>query len=238
MPALDIRQLSKGYKAGIRGCSARVDAVRDVDLQLWPSELLGVVGAPGAGKSTLLLCASGALRPDSGTVHWFGQPAGRRTPEGGIAYVPDAPASYPFFSVRDALEHDPRAQALAPDERGSRIGEVVGAAGISRWIDSRIAAVPAGVARRVAVAQGLLGAPRIIILDEPFAGLDTVAQAAMAAMLRSLPLDGTTVLLASRVAQAVARTCTRVLVMGQGRLHGELDPARFQQAGRVAEMPR
>lgn len=238
MLALDIRQVSKRYRAGIRGCSAGVDALRDVDLQVDAGEVAGIVGAPGTGKSTLLLCASGAMQPDSGTVAWFGSPAVRRSPRCPTAYVPESSGRYPFFTVRDVLQHRLLQRALAPDERDDRVEDAIRAADLSDWGDARIAAVPVGVARRVDIAQELLSVPRLLIVDEPFAGVESVAQARIVELLRSLPLRGITVLMASRDGPATARACTRVLVISAGRLRGEIDSARFQPAGRVAEVPR
>src|SRR5688500_4932254 len=105
MLALEMRRVVKRYRAGIRGCSAGIDVLRDVDLRVHAGESVGVVGAPGAGKSTLLLVASGAMRPDDGAVSWFGRGASSRAPDCPIGYVPDAPMHYPFLTVREVLEH-------------------------------------------------------------------------------------------------------------------------------------
>ena len=238
MLALDIVQVVKRYGAGIRGCSAGVDALRGADLQIRQGEALGVVGAPGAGKSTLLLCASGVMRPDSGTITWFGRAGRGRSPECPIGYVPDAPMHYPFLTVREVLEHHANLRALAPDERIIRVQDSIGAAALSRWAGTRMDRLPAGAARRVAIAQELVAAPRLLVVDEPFAGVETAGQAAIAEVLRALRLRGITLLVASRDVQAIARSCTRIVVMSVGRLHGEIDPARLRQAGRVAEAPR
>ena len=233
-----MRQVVKRYGAGIRGCSAGVDALRGADLQVRSGELVGVVGAPGAGKSTLMLCSSGVMRPDSGTVSWFGRTGGMRSGECPIGYVPDIPMHYPFLTVREVLEHHAHLRALAPDERIVRVHQAMGLATLSRWAGTRIAALPAAVARRVAIAQELIAAPRLLVIDEPFAGVETAAQPSISEVLHAISHHGTTVLVASRDAQAMAGACTRVVVMSLGRVHGELDPARLRPADRVAESPR
>ena len=230
-------QVVKRYGAGIRGCSAGVDALRGADLQVRPGETVGIVGAPGAGKSTLLLCASGVMRPDSGTVAWFGRPGGRREREFPVGYVPDAPMHYPFLTVREVLEHHAHLRALAPDERIVHVQQALGAASLSRWAGTRMERLPAGVARRVAIAQELIAGPSLLVIDEPFAGVETADQACLIEVLRSLSQRGTALLIASRDVQATARACTRVVVMSVGRVHGEIDPARLRQADRVAEVP-
>ena len=238
MLALDIRQVSKRDRAGIPGCSAGVDALRGIDLQLRAGEVCGVVGPPGAGKSTLLLCASGAMRPDSGTVMWFGRPAIRHTPECPTAYIPDGPGSYPFLTVRDVLNSHPCMRTLAPDEQAARMGEAIRIADLLPWVDVRVSGIPAGVGRRLAIARQLLGGPQLLIIDEPFAGPETVGRPAVTELLRALTRQGITVLIASRDGRAIARASSRVVAMSAGCLHGEIDPARLHLPGRVAEEAR
>src|SRR2546423_7094720 len=105
-PALSMCGVSKCYRAGVRGCSATVIALRGVDLQVTSGEVVGVVGGVGAGKSTLLLCAAGLLRPDAGEVTWFGVGRHVRTAPPGVAYVPDCGAHYGFLTVREAVEYN------------------------------------------------------------------------------------------------------------------------------------
>lgn len=220
----------------MRGCSAGVDALRGVDLCVRPGELVGVVGAPGAGKSTLLLCASGAMRPDSGTVSWFGRPAGRSHSTTGVAYVPDSPMHYPFLSVREVLEHQARLRALPPDECRRRIGAALQRTDLEQWRDVRVAALPVGIARRVAIAEACLVEARLLVVDEPFSGGPGIAShSAIGDMLRSVAAEGASVVVASRDVRALARTSTRMVVLSAGRVHEELDPARLHLADRVAE---
>src|SRR5215207_6547815 len=70
---LSMRGVSKAYRAGLRGCSATVAVLRDVDLEARAGEVVGIVAARGAGKTTLLMCGAGLMRPDRGTVSWFGE---------------------------------------------------------------------------------------------------------------------------------------------------------------------
>lgn len=87
--ALSITALAQSYRAGTPGCSARVSVLRDLDLALWPGEIVAVEGARGCGRSTLLRCAAGLLSPESGAIHWWGaRMATRET----VAYVCGAPA--------------------------------------------------------------------------------------------------------------------------------------------------
>lgn len=237
MLALECRNLVKRYRAGVRGCSAAIDALRGVDLRVSCGEVVGVVGAPGAGKSTLLLCASGAMRPDSGTVTLFGAEPGRGGMEHAVGYVPDRPMHYPFLTVREVLEHHAHLLRLPPDECTHRAERALARAGLAGWEGKRVAAISDGARSRVAIAQSLVGAPRILIVDEPFATAPLASRHELGDMLRSLAREGTAVLVASRDARALARMGGRIVVMSLGLVHGEADPARFQIADRVAEAP-
>lgn len=235
MLALECRSLVKRYRAGVRGCSAAIDALRGVDLHVRPGEVVGVVGAPGAGKSTLLLCASGAMRPDSGTVTWLGAAPGRRGADPVVGYVPDRPMHYPFLTVREVLEHHAHLRRLPPDECGHRVAAALARAGLERWQEARLADVPDPIRSRVAIAQALIGAPRLLVVDEPFAAPSAASRQELGDMLRSLAEGGTAVLVASRDVRALARMGGRIVVLSLGRIHGEADAARFQLADRVAE---
>jgi ABC-type ATPase involved in cell division len=101
--SLSISALSKDFEAGVSGCAARVSVLRDIDFALWPGEIVALAGARGSGRSTLLRCAAGVLRPDSGSISWFG--AGVE-PWKSVAYVSASAAG------------SSRARAREPDAGG------------------------------------------------------------------------------------------------------------------------
>ena len=103
--ALSVRSLSKTYHSGSKGRSLAIPALRDVFLDVGAGEIVAVVGRPGSGKSTLLLCLAGLLRPEEGSITWFGEPmTGHHVPPG-LAYVPQRAGYYSFLTVREALEY-------------------------------------------------------------------------------------------------------------------------------------
>src|SRR4051812_1753530 len=89
MIALSITSLSRSFRAGTQGCSACASVLRNLDLSLWPGELVALEGARASGRTTLLRCAAGLLEPDAGSILWFG---GRVAPRNAVAYVSSAPA--------------------------------------------------------------------------------------------------------------------------------------------------
>lgn len=116
-PVLSMTGVAKRYRAGVPGCWAVIDVLRSVDVQLYAGEILALVGPRAAGKSTLLLCAAGLLRPDAGTVLWFGsaiRPADRSRR---VALVAEAGARHPGRTVCEAIAtYAPRPELLLLDD--------------------------------------------------------------------------------------------------------------------------
>src|SRR2546430_15361701 len=105
--ALSVRGLNKTYHSEPKSRSTAVPALRDVSLDVDAGEIIGLVGRPGAGTSTLLLCLAGLVRPDEGTVTWFGeQTTGPHVPAG-LAYTPQRSGDYSLLTLPDAREHYP-----------------------------------------------------------------------------------------------------------------------------------
>jgi ABC-type cobalamin/Fe3+-siderophores transport system ATPase subunit len=107
MPSLSIISLAKSFRAGTSACSAHVSVLRDVHLALWPGEIVALVGAAGSGKSTLLRCAAALLRPDAGSIRWFG---GRSAPANRVVYAsgPARPDGALYASLVCATSAAPR----------------------------------------------------------------------------------------------------------------------------------
>src|SRR5262245_7707711 len=105
--SLSLRGVCKSYQAGVAGCSGSVAVLRDVDVDVSAGEIVAIGSSPGGGKTTLLMCSAGMMRPDRGTVSWFGRVQrhdGTARPNG-IVYACDRPFPYGFLTVREALEY-------------------------------------------------------------------------------------------------------------------------------------
>src|SRR5688500_7770645 len=174
MAALTARSLAKSYHAGIAGCSARVDALRGADLEVRTGEAFGIIGPVGAGKSTLMLCLAGLLRPDAGTISWFGREAdvGGRPP--GIAYASNRPAHHALMSVREAVEYQSTLRGIPVTERGAAVERSLTATGLADRGEVAVTALPRGDRSRLALAQAIVARPRILLLDDTLSGLEHV----------------------------------------------------------------
>lgn len=237
MHVLELRGVFKRYRAGIPGCSAAIDALRGIDLFVRSGEIVGIAGPPGAGKTTLLLCAAGLLRPDAGTVSWFGASSIRPCRPAGTAYVTAGGVPYRFMTVREVLENHAILNRLEPATSASLVDGAIGTTGLAGLAAARVAELALGAMRRLALAQALLGAPRLWLIDDLHPDPDPGEAAVLSSILAALVAGGSTVLYASRDADAVAQVATRMLALSLGRIRGDVDPARGRNLHRVAERP-
>ena len=225
-PALSVRDLSKSYKAGVAGCHAHIGAVRRATFDVEPGEMFGIVGPVGAGKSTLLLCMAGLLRPDAGTVAWFGQhadPAGRPP---GVVYVPERATHYGFMTVREAIEHHAllRDGTIGACDHDSIAAAMAGSA-LERFATTRIADLPWSVGPQLSIAQALAARPRVLLLDETLSGLAAPARRDIVATLRRLAVGGAAVVIAARTLDALDGVPSRVALMVGGCVSPPVEPS-------------
>lgn len=223
--ALEMRGVTKSYRAGMNGCVAAVRVLAGTSLRVEAGEAVGVIGEEGAGKTTLLLCAAGLLRPDEGTVAWFGVGGaagggtGASRPPAAVAFVPARASYYPFLTVREALDH--YAALHLPVGRAGRDCEaarVLERVGLAERCGERVARLASGALRRLAMAQALLTRPRLLLLDAPLAGLEGDAWRAVAALVAESARAGVAVLLTARVARGLEGVVTRAVRLRDGRL--------------------
>ena len=224
---LSASRLVKRYRAGVAQWGASIEALRGMDLELAHGELLGLLGPNGAGKSTFLLCAAGLLRPDSGTLSWFGS---SRAPFGrppGVAYVPERSLYPRFLSVREALEFYATLHELSGTERAERVRAALDRVGLAEHSNKRIAHLSRGMVQRLGVAQAVIGRPRLLLMDETLSGLDPVGAREMRELLRGLRDEGVTIILSSHDMLSLEHLASRIDVMKDGQAHAAIDPSGF-----------
>ena len=216
--ALTARSLVRSYHAGISGCSARVDALRGVDLEVRSGEAFGIIGPAGAGKSTLMLCLAGMLRPDAGTIWWLGRPADVAGRPPGIAYASNRPAHHAFMSVRETVEYQTTLRGIAIADRDTAVQNAVADAGLADRMSVPVADLQRGDLARLAVAQAIVARPRILLLDDTLSALDHTTRRALTDTLRTLLADGTTIVIAADDLDAIDAIASRVALMLDGRI--------------------
>jgi ABC-2 type transport system ATP-binding protein len=185
-----------------------------VDLAVPRGAIFGLLGLNGAGKTTTLDCALGLLRPDAGTIQVLGfPPSGIARSAGRISAVSDTDRLPSSLSVRQTLEH----ARIAAGRAGRSPAEVEALLGIEHLEDRKARHLSHGNRRRLSIASALLGRPELLILDEPFSGLDAAGVEDVLALLARLNRDeGLTVILSSHQIHQVESICTHVGIIHKG----------------------
>jgi ABC-2 type transport system ATP-binding protein len=222
-PALVSRGLTKRY-----GDLAAVDAL---DLTVERGELFGFLGPNGAGKTTTIRMALGLVFPTGGEVEVLGETVARdRAPLARVGALVEEPAFWKFLSGRRNLEYMARAGRDRTEirRRLARVDETLEIVGLSAAADKRVKAYSQGMRQRLGLAQALVGAPDLLVLDEPTNGLDPTGMREMRLLLRRLADDGITIFVSSHLLSEVEAMCDRVGVMASGRLVAEGAPGSLR----------
>ncbi|WP_231121391.1 ABC transporter ATP-binding protein [Motilibacter peucedani] len=202
-------------------------ALDGLSLAVRPGEVYGFVGQNGAGKTTTMRVVLGVLSADSGRVQWEGRdmdPAARRR----IGYMPEERGLYPKMKVRDQLVYLARLHGLDPARAGANSAELLDTLGLGERADDRIEALSLGNQQRVQLAAALVHEPDLLVLDEPFSGLDPVGVDVLAGALRARVDRGVPVVFSSHQLELVERICDSVGIVKAGRIvaQGPVDELR------------
>jgi ABC-2 type transport system ATP-binding protein len=218
-PAIEIRGLVKDFAVGLRGL--RLRAVDHVTFAVRPGEIFGLLGPNGSGKSTTIKLLLGLLEPTAGGCAIFGVPSGKVEARRDVGYLPEAPNFYRFLSGRELVVFYGRMCGLAGAALRQRVEEVITLVGLAGAADRRVGTYSKGMLQRIGLAQALVHDPRLLILDEPTAGVDPVGSAEMAELILALKARGKTVLITSHLLGQIEDLCDRVAILDRGRLVAE-----------------
>ena len=193
-----------------------VVAVNDVSFSLGPG-VTGLLGPNGAGKTTVLHMLAGFLAPSAGEVRVLGR-SPNRDPSvyRQIGLVPEREAVYPFLTGLDYVKFNARLQGMADPAGAAR--QAIARVGLDDAMDRPIGTYSKGMRQRVKVAGSLVHDPQVLLLDEPFNGMDPRQRIAMMDLLVELAEAGRTILFSSHILEEVERVGTEILVMVSGRL--------------------
>jgi ABC-2 type transport system ATP-binding protein len=208
--AVAVRGLVKSYRRSGRGVSG-------IDLDVEKGATFALLGPNGAGKTTLVKCLLGLLRPDSGSISIFGQPATDKAARTGVGFAPETPRFPGILSAIEVLRLHGRLIGLPAGDLEDQIEVRLREAGLEDF-PKRVGEFSKGMIRRLAMAQALLGSPRLLVLDEPTADLDPIGRRAVRNQLAELKASGGTVLLNSHLLSEVERLCDHVAIMDRGKL--------------------
>ncbi|MDG4823126.1 ABC transporter ATP-binding protein [Asanoa sp. WMMD1127] len=209
-------------------------AVDGVDLTVPAGSFFGLVGPNGAGKTTALSMAVGLLRPDAGTAEIFGTDVWRQPTAAKrlVGVLPDAMAMTERLTGREMLTYLGRLHGLPAGVVADRVDELLTVLDLADAGRTLILGYSAGMRKKIALASALLGAPRLLVLDEPFEAVDPVSALTIRSILRRFVAGGGSVVLSSHVMALVEQLCDTVAVMNAGRVvaAGPIDEVRGGRA--------
>ena len=225
-PVLDVSNYRKEYRGKV--------AVRDLSLSVAPGEICGFIGHNGAGKTTLIRSVVGAQPPTSGEVRvcgidvWREPVAAKRR----MAYVPDNPDVYDFLTGAQYLDLIADVFGVGAEERRRRAGELAGRLELSDALGEPVSAYSHGMRQKLVLVGALLHDPALLVLDEPFVGLDPSASHELKAILRERAAAGGAVFFSSHVLEVVEKLCDTVAVIRRGELvaSGPTDEVRGSES--------
>jgi ABC-2 type transport system ATP-binding protein len=208
---INLQGITKRYR--------EVAAVKDLDLEVRDGEIMGIIGHNGAGKSTTLKMLIGLISPSSGKVTIMGRNMGRESTyvKRFIGYLPEESPLYENMTVAEYLLFFSELYRMPKPEAQKRIDLLLGSLGLAE--QSKLTGeLSKGMRRKVAIARALLHDPRVLVLDEPNAGLDPLTSFFIINYLRTLKDQGKTIVLSAHNLFHVEYVCDRVAILRNGRL--------------------
>ncbi|MBN2229115.1 MAG: ABC transporter ATP-binding protein [Candidatus Thorarchaeota archaeon] len=215
MAAVEIENLVKSFGSLV--------AVSDVTFQVREGEIYGILGPNGAGKTTTIKCLMGLLDPDSGASKIYGISSLDDPIEVKrlVGYVPEEHHLYDSLTPRELFEFIASIRELPSERVNKRIKEMVKALDFERYFDSMIVTLSQGNKQKTMLISALLHAPTLLILDEPFAGLDVRTAKIMKDIIKIHVEGGGSVLLSTHIMEVAQGLCDRVGILDDGVMVGE-----------------
>ena len=215
-PAVRIENLTKIFPVPLR--RQRVTAVRNISFEVRPGEVYGLLGPNGSGKSTTLKILLGLVTPNQGRAMIFGQDSRDYHSRRDVGFLPENPYFYKFLTAAETLSFYGKVCGMGGAALNKRIDELIHLVGLEDARDRRIGGFSKGMLQRIGLAQALIQDPRLVVLDEPTAGVDPAGSHQIRDLILDLKKRGKTVLLTSHLLEQVQEICDRVGIMARGEM--------------------
>ncbi len=209
---LQISHLTKTY--------GKKNAVDDLSLEIRPSEIYGFIGHNGAGKTTTMKAVAGILQFDAGEIRIDGKSV-REDPlacKRELAYIPDNPDLYEFMTGIKYLNFIADIFGVSPAARQTRIADYAARFELTQDLAQPIAAYSHGMKQKLAIIAAWLHAPKLILMDEPFVGLDPKAAHLLKGMMREACEQGSAIFFSTHVLEVAEKLCDKVAIIKEGKL--------------------
>jgi ABC-2 type transport system ATP-binding protein len=209
----------------------RREVLHGLSFAIPPGQVTGLLGPSGSGKTTLMRALVGVQIVRSGEVTVLGEPAGSPTLRDRVGYVTQAPSVYEDLTVRENLRYFAALYGMGTREGDAAIADV----GLADAAGQLVRHLSGGQQGRVSLACALVGAPEVLVLDEPTVGLDPVLRVELWARFHALADAGTTLLVSSHVMDEAGR-CDRLLLLRDGELIADSTPAQLRADGNSEDL--
>ena len=212
-PALQIKALVKGYPTG-------TEALKGVSLEIADGEFFGLLGPNGAGKSTLIHCATGLASPTSGEIRIFGNDAvsDYREAREAVGLAPQELNVDWFLTVEETLDFHGGYFGMDKQDRRQRVEELLESFSLVDKRNERTRELSGGMKRRVILARALMHRPRLLILDEPTAGVDVELRLELWHYVKQVNTEGTTILLTTHYLEEAEQLCSQIAFINGGEI--------------------
>lgn len=215
VPAIEIKSLTKDFPLGLGRYKLR--AVDNLSLTVGDNQVYGLLGPNGSGKSTAMKVMLGLLNPTAGSCRIYGHPSDHVEARKQVGFLPEAPYFYKYLSGLELVCFFGRVCGVPKTEIKEKAEEVIEWVGLKDAARRRVGTYSKGMLQRIGIAQALVHDPRLIILDEPTAGVDPVGSAEISALVIKLKERGKTILLCSHLLAQVEDICDHVAIMNKGK---------------------
>ena len=222
-PAVQVKGLTKIFPIPFR--RDKVIAVRDLDLRVEAGEVYGLLGPNGSGKSTTLKIILGLVSPTRGQTEIFGRDSRLVESRATVGFLPENPYFYKYLTGAETLMFFGRLCGLRGNRLRKRIDELLALVGLTNARERRLGTYSKGMLQRIGLAQALVNEPKLVVLDEPTAGVDPAGSREIRDLIVDLKAQGITVLLSSHLLAQAQEMCDRVGILANGMLvcEGRLD---------------
>jgi ABC-2 type transport system ATP-binding protein len=223
VPAISIQNVTKVFPIPFR--RETVVAVDNLSLEVAPGHVYGLLGPNGSGKSTTMKIVLGLVRPTSGRTEIFGRDSRQVESREDVGFLPENPYFYKYLTGKETLHFFGRLCGLSGKALKERAGELLALVGLEDAADRRLGGYSKGMLQRIGLAQALVQDPRLLVLDEPTAGVDPAGSREIRDLILRFKERGITVLLCSHLLSQVQEICDRIGILHRGKLvrEGQLD---------------
>src|ERR1700756_4765643 len=216
-PAVAVHGLTKTFPIPFHPTRGVV-AVKNLSLRIEPGEVYGLLGPNGSGKSTTLKVILGLVSPTRGRTEIFGRDSRFVESREAVGFLPENPYYYKFLTGEETLRFFGRLCGMAGATLKSRVNELLDLVGLDKARDRRLGTYSKGMLQRIGLAQALIHNPRLVVLDEPTAGVDPAGSREIRDLIMDLKRRGITVLLSSHLLAQAQEICDRIGILADGVL--------------------